>query len=230
MQIMKVQISLIKKSIKKMFKLITFQLSKSEMTQFNNTDLIVGLFFTWVVGIGRYWDDPNAQMLQHLGLGSLAYVYILSVFIWIIIKPLKVENWTYFNVRTFVTLTSLPAILYAIPVEKFLYLDLASQVNAYFLLVVAVWRVALLIYYLKIFAGLNKFETFVTAFLPITFIVNLLSYLNLERAAFNIMGGMRQTAHDKAYVILLVLTGISLLAFLPLLISYVWIFMKKRRN
>ncbi len=52
-------------------KLLTFKLSREEMLKFNKTNFIVGLFGTWVVGIGRYWDDSGASLLQHLGLGSV---------------------------------------------------------------------------------------------------------------------------------------------------------------
>ena len=56
----------------------------------------------------------------------------------------------------FVTLTSLPALLYAIPVEKFMALEYAQTANVLFLAVVASWRVALLIVFLKRAAGLTR--------------------------------------------------------------------------
>jgi|GEM_PF-4987218 len=43
----------------------------------------------------------------------------------------------------FVTLTAPPALLYAIPVERFMTPSAASVTNAWFLAVVAAWRVGL---------------------------------------------------------------------------------------
>lgn len=216
----------LKKSMVKMFKLVSFRLSRSEMV-FNKTDLYLGLIITWIVGIGRYWDSPDAEIIQRFGVGSLAYVYVLSGFLWVVFKPLKINNCSYFNLRTFIVLTSLPAILYSIPVERFLSIQMASLVNVYFLLIVATWRVSLLIYFLKNFANMSNFEVMVSTLLPLTFIVNVLSFLNLEKATFNIMGGLRETAHDKAYIILLALTVVSFIAFIPLILCYLWIVRKK---
>jgi len=100
-------------------KLLTFRLTKDEMLSFNRKHFIVGLLGTWLVGIGRYWDDDGASLLQHVGLGSVIYIFILSFLIWLIIKPFLVEGWSYFIVLTFISLTSFPAIFYAIPVERF---------------------------------------------------------------------------------------------------------------
>lgn len=62
-----------------------------------------------------------------------------------------------------------------------------------------------------------------------------LSALNLERAVFDIMGGIRSsgTSHDTAYGILLALTLLSWLAIGPLLVGYgllVFIKWKERRR
>src|SRR6266576_1888990 len=92
-----------------------------------------GLFCTWLVGMGRYWDNPRVGLLQHLGVGSIVYGFILSLFLWLMIWPLRPRNWSYFRVFTFVTLVSPPAILYAIPVQMFYPLDTANSINALFL-------------------------------------------------------------------------------------------------
>ncbi|MEI9911696.1 MAG: hypothetical protein WDO71_19805 [Bacteroidota bacterium] len=104
---------------KTIIRLLTFQIERDEMLAFNHRHFIAGLIGTWLVGIGRYWDDPGAKLLQHLGLGSVIYIFCLAAFIWLIILPFKVEKWSYFRVLTFVGLTSFPALLYAIPVERF---------------------------------------------------------------------------------------------------------------
>ncbi|OFZ15718.1 MAG: hypothetical protein A2Z20_08985 [Bdellovibrionales bacterium RBG_16_40_8] len=215
-------------SLKKMFRLLFFRTSRDEILNLNRSDLIIGVVFTWLVGVGRYWDDPGAKVLQHLGLGSVMYILVLSGFLWLLFKPFRIESWSYQNVLTYVSLTAFPAILYAIPVERFLDINTAASINAYFLLIVAAWRVALLVSYLKKFARLTGFQTVVAALLPLTVIIASITALNLERAVFEIMGGIRErTSNDSAYMILNLLTMLSVILFAPLLISYGVIVYKK---
>ena len=120
-------------------------------------------------------------------------------------------------------MTSLPAVLYAIPVERFFPLAHAQLFNLAFLIVVASWRVGLLAYYMKVHVKLRVFEVLVATMLPLTAIVTALTILNLERAAFNSMGGFRgtPTPHDEAYDFLTILTFFSVLLFVPLLVGYI---------
>jgi hypothetical protein len=220
-----------KESVLKNLKLVTFLISKDELSKLNRADLYVGLFFTWIVGMGRYWDDPNAEVLQHWGVGSIVYVFVLAGLLWLMLKPFKISDWRYERLATFVSMTSIPAIFYAIPVERFFELSTANNINAYFLAVVAFWRVALLLFFLMRSAELSIVPSVVGTFLPITFIVSFLTLANLERAVFDIMGGMRdKTSHDTAYQILVMITMISMALFVPLLIAYIVICFKKRKK
>ena len=108
-------------------RLLTFKLTRAEMLQFNKKHFIAGLIGTWIVGMGRYWDDGGASLLQHVGLGSVIYIFVLAAFIWLIVKPFRVDNWNYFTVVTFIALTSFPAIFYAIPVERFFFYSNSKQ-------------------------------------------------------------------------------------------------------
>ena len=172
--------------------------------------LAFGLFVTWLAGLGRYWDHPKAEWWQYAGLGSVAYVFVLAAFIWLIVAPLRARNWTFVGVLIFVTLTSLPALLYAIPVEQFMSLGNAQTANVIFLAVVASWRVALLVVFLKRSAGLTNTGVMVASLLPLTIIVTVLVALNLEKAVFEIMGGNRApTQNDAAYFILMLISVIS---------------------
>lgn len=174
--------------------------------------LAFGLVVTWLAGLGRYWDHPKAEWWQYAGLGSVAYVFVLAAFIWLIVAPLRPRNWSFLGVLIFVTLTSLPALLYAIPVEKFMSLGAAQTANVIFLAVVASWRVALLIVFLKRGAGLSNTGVMVASLLPLTIIVTALVALNLEKAVFEIMGGNREpTQNDAAYVILMLISGMSVI-------------------
>jgi hypothetical protein len=185
--------------------------------------LAFGLACTWLAGVGRYWDNPRASTFQHLGLGSLVYAFVLAAILWLIVKPLKPRSWTYANVLLFVTLTSPPAILYAIPVERFLALDVAARVNVWFLAVVACWRVALLFAFLRRTAGLRIFEVAVAALLPLTAIVAVLALLNLEHVVFDIMAGLsetRKSPNDQTYVFVLRLAEVASYAGPVLLLAY----------
>ena len=216
---------------KTVIRLLSFRLTREEMLEFNKTHFSVGLLGTWIVGMGRYWDDSGASLLQHLGLGSVIYIFALALFIWLILKPYNVDNWNYFTVVTFIGLTSFPAVLYAIPIEKFVSIETANVVNVWFLAIVAVWRLCLLYYFLKHFTRLRVGNILTVTLLPICLIITTLTFLNLHRVVFNIMGGRRNpTPHDGAYNVLIFLTGISAILTLPLLVSYgVGIYNRRRK-
>ncbi|HLF45575.1 MAG TPA: hypothetical protein VI548_04085 [Chitinophagaceae bacterium] len=211
--------------------MLTFRITTEEISSFSNKHLALGIAGTWLVGIGRYWDHENANLLQYAGLGSVIYIFILAAFIWLIVLPYKPANWKYKTVLTFISLTSFPAILYAIPVEKFMSNELAASTNAWFLLIVAAWRVALLFSFLNKFKELLGYVTTIT-FLPLVIIVSSLSFLNLEKVVFNIMGGIRHTnAAYKAYDVLLFMTVVSVILLLPFIAAYIYgIFDKKRSD
>jgi len=201
------------------------------MLQFNKSRFIVGLIGTWIVGMGRYWDDPKASLLQHLGMGSVIYIFALALFIWLILLPFKVPDWKYFTVLTFIGLTSFPAIFYAIPVERYFSMKIANQMNVWFLAVVAAWRLGLLFFFLKRFTKLHVVNIITVTFMPICLIIATLTVLNLHRVVFNIMGGIRnETAHDASYMVLLTLTTISIVLVGPLLIAYAVGIYKSRKN
>ncbi len=202
-------------------RLLTFKLTREEMLQFYKPHFIAGLIGTWIVGMGRYWDDSGASLLQHLGLGSVIYIFVLAGFIWLILKPFQVDNWNYFTVLTFIGLTSFPAIFYAIPVERFFSIQTANSMNVWFLAIVAAWRLGLLYYFLKHFTKLSAGNILTVTLMPICIIISTLTVLNLHRVVFEIMGGVRNpTPHDSSYLILMLLTGISMILTLPLLIAY----------
>lgn len=206
---------------KYILRLLTFKLTREEMLNFNYSHLIAGFIGTWVVGMGRYWDDPKASTLQHLGLGSVIYIFILAAFIWLILLPFKIEKWSYKTVLTFISLTSFPAIFYAIPVERFYSIATANTLNVWFLAIVALWRLCLLYYFLKHFTQLSVGNIVTVTLMPICLIISTLTALNLHKVVFDIMGGYREpTAHDGAYGVLMFLTVISVILTIPLLIAY----------
>jgi len=205
------------------FRLLTFRSSEVELVEMRGGRyLAFGLLCTWLVGMGRWWDDPGAQWFQHLGLGSLAYVFAMGTLLWAVMAPLRPRHWSLLRVITFVTLTSPPAALYAIPVERFLTMDDAVLANVWFLGAVASLRVAWLFFYLRRMGGLGFGAIVAGALLPLAVIVNTLSFLNLERAVFDIMGGLDRegTPNDGAYMLLLTVTALSWYAAIPLFLVY----------
>ena len=206
------------------YRVLTFKRPSAALATHWTAFLVFGLMFTWLAGVGRYWDNPRADLWQHLGLGSLAYVFCLSLVLWLLILPLRPRLWSYRNVLVFVTLTSPPALLYAIPVEKWLSLGDAQTVNAWFLAVVAAWRVALLVWFLRALAGLRGWTVAVATLLPLALIVVALAALNLEHVVFQLMSGIRpeqRSSNDVAYGIVTLLAGFSFLASPVLLGIYV---------
>jgi hypothetical protein len=202
-------------------RLLTFKISREEILGFNKNHFIVGLIGTWLVGMGRYWDDSKASLLQHLGLGSVIYIFVLAGFIWLILKPFYIEKWNYFTVLTFIALTSFPALFYAIPVERFFSIVAANKINLWFLAIVALWRLCLLYYFIKHFTGLSSGNILTVTLMPICLIISVLTMLNLHHVVFNIMGGVRNpTPHDSSYLVLTLLTVVSLFLSIPLLIAY----------
>lgn len=212
-------------------RILTFRADPDDYRSLDHRHLALGLAFTWLVGVGRYWDNPRVEFLQRAGLGSVAYVFVLAALLWIIGLGIKPERWSYFNLLVFVTLTAPPGLLYAIPVEKALSPDGARTMNLVFLALVATWRVALYGHYLKRYAKLPAGALAVQLLLPLTLIVAALAALNLERAVFDVMGGVRETTPaDTAYAVILGLTFISVVLFPVLLIAYVGIAVHRRRN
>ena len=204
-------------------RLLTFRSSEEELHRLNYRHLGFGLICTWLVGMGRWWEDPKASFLQHLGVGSIIYVFVLALFLWLVLWPLTPPHWSFLNVLIFVTLTAPPALLYAIPVRHGLSLQTAQTVRLWLLATVAGWRVALLIFYLRRGAGLAGFRWVLAGLYPLLFIVFTLTALNLEKVVFDIMGGIHEsdrTVNDTAYGVLVLLCMLSMLAFLPLLASY----------
>lgn len=198
------------------FRLLTFRQPSSAIAVHWPMYLAFGLLFTWLAGMGRYWDNPRADLWQQLGLGSVAYVFCLALIIWLLMMPLRPARWSYRSVLVFITLTSPPAILYAIPVETFMTLSAAQSANAWFLGIVASWRVALLAWFLRRMAGLSGGTIVVATLLPLALIVITLMALNLEHVVFELMAGIRPedvSANDAAY------GTVTLLAFLSIPVS-----------
>jgi len=191
------------------------------------------LITTWLAGIGRYWDHPSAESWQYLGLGSVGYIFCLSMLLFLIVWPLRPSNWSFRGVLIFVGLTSFPALLYAIPVERLVDLKAAQSINAWFLGIVAIWRVALLFRYLVSSAKLHWFIVTIVSVLLLSGIVVTLTLLNLEHVVFDLMAGIRKenaSPNDAAYLVVLSLAFISLWAFPVALVLYLGAVVRRQND
>ena len=200
-------------------RLLTFRARYEDFESLGHRHLFAGLVACWIVGMGRYWDDSRATALQHTGVGSVIYVFGLSALLWVIVKPMSPTHFSYLGILTFVTMTSPPAALYAIPVEKWMSLEDANLTNLRFLEVVALWRLSLWIWYMRRWGQFTAWMMCVGAAMPLAIILLTLMELNLHHVVFNIMGGIReadQSSQDAAYEALWVMgllaTPVSFLA------------------
>ena len=211
------------------WRVLTFRASREQLLALDTRHLLFGFVCTWLVGMGRYWDDPRAHLAQRLGVGSLVYVVLLALGLYLVMLPLSPSDWSFKRLLTFITLVSPPAALYAIPVERFFSNELARSMNAWFLATVALWRVTLLFHYLARLARFRWYEILIAGLLPLTAIVTALFLLNLEHVTFDLMGGIRDSSgNDRAYAILFWLTLLSTQLFLPLFIAYLALAIVKR--
>lgn len=210
--------------------LLVFKLPAERVSALGWGHLYLGLMGTWIAGIGRYWDHPKAEVVQMLGLGSLGYVFVMSALLWCVFRPVAGCKASYWGLVTFVALTSFPAWLYAIPVERFMSIGAAIRLNVLFLAVVASWRLALLFRHARLAYGLGWGAVFVCCLLPVMAIIVLLATLNLEHAVFEIMGGFREpTSGDGAYLVMLLLSFVSTCLFPVLLLVWLWLVVRVRR-
>jgi hypothetical protein len=104
-----------------LFRILTFQFTKAEVENLSYQHLAGGLVLMWIVGVRRYLDHPKAELLQYFGLELVIYVLVLALSLYLVVLPLRPDNWSYRQLLTFMTLTSPPALLYAVPVEKWFF-------------------------------------------------------------------------------------------------------------
>jgi hypothetical protein len=110
-------------------RLLTFRLTQKEFLGLAACISCSGWFAPGWSG----WGGIGMIPARSLGVGSVIYVFALSLFLWLLIWPLRPQNWSYRNAATFVSLVAPPAILYAIPVERWFTLRAATNINILFL-------------------------------------------------------------------------------------------------
>jgi len=226
----------LKSLVSETVRLLTFRNVKIDTT---SSPLAYGLWvigLAWLAGIGRYWDHPSPSLFELSGLRSVAYIFILSTILYLIVWPLKRKRWSWLAVFVFVGLTSPLAWLYAVPVERFTSASTAITLNVRFLMVVALWRVALYGVFLWRYAGLRH-ASFIAALLaPLAIILFALVALNLENAIFEIMAGIErertpdQELSDSRFLVVNFLFVFSLITVPLWVIAYVTSLYDKFKN
>lgn len=215
------------------FRLLTFRARVEDYESLDKRHLIAGLIVCWLVGMGRYWDDVRATALQHSGIGSVIYVFVLAALMWVVVKPVVPDRFSYSGILTFITLTSPPAILYAIPVEKWMTLEAANITNLRFLGIVAVWRLALWMHYLRRFGQFRMWQVLCLTAVPLAAIFITLTELNLHHVVFNIMGGIREadkSSQDAAFGALSILGLLSVPVSFAAFFGWVTMVLQSRRD
>lgn len=182
------------RELRLMFRILAFAAKPEELDELGWRSLAFGLPSVWLVGYGRWWDEPRDISWPHrFGLGSVAYVLILSALLWLIGAGMARRRWSYPKVLAFVCFTALPAMLYAIPVEMFTTARRAVDWNIAFLLLVSVYRVALLLWFYFRGAGLPAAQAWVTGLLPLGLISFGLAVFGMAEGIIEIMGGIRES-------------------------------------
>jgi hypothetical protein len=200
-------------------RILSLRFDGEDVRALDGWSLALGLAFAWLAGIGRYWDNERVGVLQRAGFGSLVYVVLLGTLLFLLGAPLALRDWSLLRVVAFVGQTAPPALIYAVPVERWLPEDGARGVNLVFLAAVSLWRVTLYAIFLRRFARLGPGRQVVLLLLPLCLVVVALTALNLERAVFDLMGGLNRptTPADGAYELLVVLSLVSV-GLAPLLV------------
>ncbi|MCB9916678.1 MAG: hypothetical protein H6828_16260, partial [Planctomycetes bacterium] len=126
------------------WRLLSFRLTPAEFAELGRAHLAVGLALAWAVGYGRWWDRPDqVAPLLRSGLVSVFLALGLGVVLGGFLTALRPPRGGLVQVCAFVALTAPPAAVYALPLERWLDLEVARALNVASLAVVATWRVAL---------------------------------------------------------------------------------------
>ncbi len=179
-----------KQAINQLWRVLTFRTTAEDVASWGYWELGLGLVCTLLVGIGRWWDDPrDLPFVAKSGLGSVAYVLVFAGVLWLTIRPIVDNPPTIRQLLTFVCFVSPPAALYAIPVERWTGMDVARTMNMWFLLLVAVYRLSLLLRFCRKALMLTVPQTVLATFLPVSIGIFWISAMNLTSVVIDFMGG-----------------------------------------
>lgn len=219
-------------ALKTIFRVLTFRAKPEELLDNSIAVLVIGLVITWLVGIGRWWDDPRELMpFVRFGVGSVLYVFALSALLWVVSWPLLQVKVGYHHVAAFVASTSLPAVVYALPIERWTDMSTASSYNVGALLFVSLYRVSLLGWFYVKILKLTVGDAVIITGLPITAISFALTMMGHGASIMDIMGGLRdQMSKSEMEMIIGTIGCLSFILGPAFLVAYFTVWSLKRHG
>lgn len=202
---------------------LTFRLHRQQIEAFDWRCLVLGLVFVWLVGVGRHWDDLDAELLQRLGVGSLAYALGMSCLLWLIVLPVANQPISYLQTLTFVAMTSPPGLVYALPVEWWTEPNTAAALSGWALAFVAAYRVTLLVLFYRRAAALHPAGAVLLTLQPLVLILVVLAALRIDVVIGRMMAGIRDgapAAAEQLDVIIFTIGSYALLASPVIVLAY----------
>lgn len=173
-------------------RVLCFCASEEELKSLGKHEYFFGMMLVWLAGMGRVWHDPHAHWIMKTGFSSVCYVFLLAIFVWVLIALIGPKDWKLGRLLIFICLTAPPAFLQAIPVQMFLPAYQAEWINIIFLLLVASWRLCLLVWYVTKTADLSLIRTSVAVFLPVATVINTVVWTDAMLSGIGTMGGVRR--------------------------------------
>ena len=173
-------------------KILFFCASKDELLSLGRREFYFGIILVLLAGIGRFWQDGGANILLRSGISSVIYVYLLAIPLWIQFALIRAENWKLGRLVSFVCLTAPPAFLLAIPLAQFFTAYQAESISVVLILLVAVWRLALLAFYVAKTASLSALRIFLALFLPLSLLITSVVWFDALYLPFGYIGRMRR--------------------------------------
>lgn len=174
---------------------LTFRADAGLWDRLGFPHFLIGFIATWLVGIGRNWDFPEAPLFAKTGLPSVAYIFALSLVLFLVAWPVSYVRLNYWKILTLVAMTAPPGLVYAIPVEQMMSMDAAQSANLWFLGIVAAWRVALAFYMFKVAGDNSVWVTAAILLFPICAIIIGLVASGRAEFVIEIMGGVNRPAN-----------------------------------
>lgn len=196
-----------------------FRASRERILAFGDRELALGALLCWLAGMGRWWDLPTASLAQKLGLGSVAYPFVLGTVIWLFFWPWRMPQWRLKPLIAYIALTGAPGLVYAFPVEK---IDpwAGALYNVAALLIVSVWRIRLLFRYFRVVGLLPEGAAAAATAIPISGIMFLITYYNLAMGVIEGMGGFRGPQREAISTMITIVATILLVYPFPFLLLF----------
>ncbi len=170
-------------------RVLTFTASPEELLSIGKREYFFGLGLVWLAGMGRYWHDLHANWVSKTGFSGICYVVLLGTFLWILFALVGARNLKFGRLIIFICMTAPPALLYALPVEMVVPAFYAEWTNILSLLFVSIWRVALLVWFIRKTTELSPMRTGVAVFLPLSCIICITALSGAVVSIFSQKGG-----------------------------------------